>query len=84
MDLEYLPIRDGTGEPIGSLAIVFDITQRVLAARRLAQSEELYRFLDDLGQAVASLYDADEVLAVTTRIAAAHLRLSNCAYADGS
>ncbi len=82
MDLEYLPIRNGNGQPIGSLAMVFDITQRVLAERRLAQSEELYRFLDDLGQAVAGLHDADEVLAVTTRMVAAHLCLSNCAYAD--
>jgi PAS domain S-box-containing protein len=82
MDLEYLPIRNGRGQPIGSLAMVFDITQRVLAERRLAQSEELYRFLDDLGQAIAGLHDADEVLAVTTRMVAVHLGLSNCAYAD--
>jgi PAS domain S-box-containing protein len=82
MDLEYLPIRDAAGKPIGSLAMVFDITQRVLAERRLAQSEELYRFLDELGQAVAGLHDADEVLAVTTRLVGAHLSLSNCAYAD--
>ncbi|GGG22293.1 hypothetical protein GCM10010924_59790 [Rhizobium wenxiniae] len=82
MDLEYLPIRNGLGQPIGSLAMVFDITQRVLAERRLAQSEELYRFLDHLGQAIAGLHDADEVLAVTTRMVAAHLSLSNCAYAD--
>jgi len=82
MDLEYLPIRDAAGKPIGSLAMVFDITHRVLAERRLAQSEELYRFLDELGQAVAGLHDADEVLAVTTRLVGAHLSLSNCAYAD--
>jgi PAS domain S-box-containing protein len=82
MDLEYMPIRDGTGQPIGTLAMVFDITQRVLAERRLAQSEELYRFLDELSQAVAHLHDADEVLAVTTRMVAGHLGLSNCAYAD--
>lgn len=82
MDLEYLPIRSAEGQPIGSLAMVFDITQRVLAERQLAQSEELYRFLDDLGQAVTGLHDADEVLAVTTRMVAAHLQLSNCAYAD--
>ncbi|MCW2404606.1 PAS domain S-box-containing protein [Sphingobium sp. B1D7B] len=82
MNLEYLPIRDCHGRPIGSLAMVFDITERVRAERRLAQSEELYRFLDALGQAVARLQDADEVLSVTTRMVAAHLNLSNCAYAD--
>jgi len=82
MDLEYLPIRDGQGKPIGSLAMVFDITQRVLAERQLARSEDLYRFLDTLGQAVSGLHDADDVLAVTTRMVASHLNLSNCAYAD--
>ncbi|WP_313293162.1 PAS domain-containing protein, partial [Rhizobium rhizoryzae] len=82
MDLEYLPIHDGDGQPIGTLAMVFDITQRVIAERRLAQSEVLYRFLDDLGKVTTGLHDANEVLAVTTRMVAAHLQLSNCAYAD--
>lgn len=82
MDLEYLPIRDHDGQPIGSLAIVMDITTRVSAERRLERSKELYRFLDELGQAVASLHDADDVLRVTTCMVGAHLGLSNCAYAD--
>ncbi|MCC2981118.1 PAS domain S-box protein [Sphingomonas sp. IC4-52] len=82
MDLEYLPIRDHQGRPIGSLAIVMDITKRVLAERRLERSREQYRFLDELGQAVANLHDADDVLRVTTCMVGAHLHLSNCAYAD--
>ena len=82
MDLEYLPVRDGEGRPIGSLAMVFDITQRILAERRLARSEELYRFLDELGQATAGLHDADDVLGVTTRMVAMHLGVPRCAYAD--
>ncbi|MBV1692428.1 PAS domain-containing protein [Novosphingobium sp. G106] len=82
MDLEYMPIRDDRGTPIGSLAMVFDITERVVAERRLAKSEELYRFLDELGQAVAGLDDSDNILAVTTNLVAAHLGISNCAYAD--
>lgn len=82
MDLEFLPIRDHDGRPIGSLAIVMDITARVVAERRLERSKELYRFLDELGQAVASLHDADDVLRVTTCMVGAHLGLSNCAYAD--
>ncbi|WP_066775659.1 PAS domain S-box protein, partial [Sphingomonas sp. CCH5-D11] len=82
MDLEYLPIRDTGGRPIGSLAIVMDITLRIEAERRLERSREMYRFLDELGQAVANLHDADEVLRVTTCMVGAHLGLSNCAYAD--
>ncbi len=82
MDLDYTPIRDAAGRPVGTLAMVIDITQRVLAERRLATSEAMFRFLDRLGQAVAPLHDADEVLATTTRLVAEHLHVSNCAYAD--
>ena len=82
MDLEYTPVRDPAGQPVGVLAMVFDITKRVLADRRLAKSEGLFRFLDQVGQAVAPLSNADEVLATTTRMVAAHLAISNCAYAD--
>jgi len=82
MDLEYTPLHDASGSPAGMLAMVFDITGRVLAERQLARSAELYRFLDELAQAVADVHDADEVLEVTTRMVTNHLGLSNCAYAD--
>jgi PAS domain S-box-containing protein len=82
MDLEYMPVRDGDGRPVGSMALVFDITARVLAERRLAESDELYRFLDRLGQAVAGLHHADEVLAVTTGMIGTHLGVASCVYAD--
>lgn len=82
MDLEYLPLRDGAGQPVGMLALVFDITQRILAERRLARSEELYRFLDELSQAVTPLHDAQQVLSVTVQMVASHLSVTNCAYAD--
>ncbi|MBN2973035.1 PAS domain S-box protein [Roseomonas aeriglobus] len=82
MDLEYMPLHGADGQPAGMLAMVFDITPRVRAERQLARSEELYRFLDELSQAVTSLHDADDVLQVTTRMVAAQLSLSNCAYAD--
>lgn len=82
MDLEYTPLCDDEGRPAGMLAMVFDITRRVLAERKLGRSEDLYRFLDELGQAVAGLRNAEDVLTVTTRMVAAHLGLSNCAYAD--
>jgi PAS domain S-box-containing protein len=82
MDLEYTPLFDDSGKPAGMLAMVFDITRRVLAERHLGRSEDLYRFLDELSQAVAGLRKAEEVLTVTTRMVAARLDLSNCAYAD--
>ncbi len=53
-----------------------------VAAAGTAQSEALFRFLDRLGQDAARSTDADEILAITTRLTAQHLGLSNCAYAD--
>ncbi|MEO7366046.1 MAG: PAS domain S-box protein, partial [Sphingomicrobium sp.] len=45
-------------------------------------SESLLQFLDRLGQQVSKAVDADEIMALTTRLTAEHLTLSNCAYAD--
>jgi PAS domain S-box-containing protein len=53
-----------------------------VAASGSAQSDALFRFLDQLGQAVARSTDADDIMAMTTRLTALHLGLSNCAYAD--
>jgi len=82
MDLEYTPIRDETGRPVGILAMVFDITQRIQAERQLATSARLFGFLDQLGQAISIHNTADEILRVTTRMVGEHLGVSNCAYAD--
>ncbi len=57
-------------------------TLESVAAAGTAQSEALFRFLDELGQGTARSTDADEILAITTRLTAQHLGLSNCAYAD--
>jgi PAS domain S-box-containing protein len=40
MNLNYSPVHDETGEPAGVLAIVVETTDRVLAERALAKSEE--------------------------------------------
>lgn len=53
-----------------------------VAAAGTAESEALFRFLDQLGQEVSRATDADEIMAITTRLTAQHLGLSNCAYAD--
>ncbi|MFC6050730.1 PAS domain S-box protein, partial [Methylobacterium hispanicum] len=82
MDLDYTPILDEAGRPIGTLATVLDITERVLAERRLAESEDRFRFLDGLARATADARDAAAVLEATTRLLGGHLGLSNCAYAD--
>ena len=40
------------------------------------------RFLDDLSREITVADDADRVMAITTRMVATHLGVSNCAYAD--
>ena len=44
--------------------------------------EVLFKFLDGLGQTAGKSADAEEIMAITTRLTAEHLGLSNCAYAD--
>ncbi|WP_240633972.1 PAS domain-containing protein [Caulobacter flavus] len=82
MDLDYTPVRDEAGRPVGILAMVFDITQRVVAEQQLATSARLFGFLDQLGQAISAHNTADDILRVTTRMVGEHLGVSNCAYAD--
>src|SRR5688500_11645591 len=57
-------------------------TLESVAAAGTAQSAALFRFLDQLGQEASRAADADEIMAITTRLTAEHLGLSNCAYAD--
>ena len=57
-------------------------SERASADEAIRQSEALFRFLDALARATGPCADADEVLAITTRLTAEHLGLSNCAYAD--
>ncbi len=40
LELHYSPVLDTDGTPLGSIAIVHDITDRVLSERALAQSQE--------------------------------------------
>jgi PAS domain S-box-containing protein len=82
MNLDYSPVLDDDGHPGGVIAIVVETSEGVRTRKALQESERRLLFLDRLGQAVAGSRDADEVLAITTRMTAEHLGLSNCAYAD--
>ena len=57
-------------------------TERARATVALRRNAERLRFLDALNGEVAKVTGADEVLAVTTRMTAQHLKVANCAYAD--
>ena len=43
MNLDYSPVMNEEGEPTGVIAIVVETTQRVMAERRLRESEERFR-----------------------------------------
>lgn len=76
------PIVDSSACPAGVLAIVTDTTQSVSATIGLRANEERLRFLDMLGKETASLIQADQILATTTRMLGEFLGVSICAYAD--
>ena len=75
-------IRDAAGSASSVLAVTLDITARREAEQALRDNEARLAFLDALGKATATAVDADEVLAITTRMLGEHLGASDCAYAD--
>jgi PAS domain S-box-containing protein len=82
MNLDYSPVLDESGRPVGVIAIVVETTERVRAERQLREAEARLRFLDTLGKETANSPDADEILSTTTRMVGEYLGVSSCAYAD--
>ena len=82
MNLDYSPVYDDDGAPAGVMAVVVETTEAVKAEQALRESEARLRFLDLLGKRTAASTDADEILAITTRMVGDELGVSNCAYAD--
>ncbi|MDO9370848.1 MAG: PAS domain S-box protein [Sphingopyxis sp.] len=81
MNLDYSPVFGDGGAPAGVLAVVVETTGAVKAAAALRESEARLRFLDGLTLQTAASADADEILAVTTRMIGEELGVSICAYA---
>ncbi len=82
MNLDYSPVIDEAGQPIGVIAIVVETTTRVSVEAALRDNEARLRFLDALARETAKSTDADAILAITTRMLGEHLGLAVCAYAD--
>ncbi|MBB4859861.1 PAS domain S-box-containing protein [Novosphingobium chloroacetimidivorans] len=82
MNLDYSPVLGDDGRPAGVIAVVVETTDIVRTRKTLEESEAQLRFLDELNRAIATSLEADEILAITTRMTGQHLKLSNCAYAD--
>lgn len=82
LNLDYSPVFDDAGQPAGVIAVVVEITEAVMAERALRESEHRLRFLDEMGRAASTIIDADEILAITTRMTGEEMGVSICAYAD--
>jgi PAS domain S-box-containing protein len=59
MNLDYSPVPGETGAPAGVIAIVVETTQRVMADRRLRESEERFRALTNATSEVVYRMSAD-------------------------
>ena len=75
-------IRRPDGSAYGVLAVTQDITARREAEAAVRDNERRLQFLDALGKAITGAADADQALALTTRMVGEELRAVGCAHAD--
>jgi PAS domain S-box-containing protein len=59
LNLDYSPVPDETGTPAGVIAIVVETTERIIADRRLRESEERFRALTNATSEVVYRMSAD-------------------------
>src|SRR6185436_3120081 len=77
-----VPLRNKAGDMIGLVGVSRDITDRRRTEEALRESEEHFRFLNDLNEATRNLSDPQKIMAVTARMLGQYLHASRCAYAD--
>jgi PAS domain S-box-containing protein len=75
-------VRDAAGQLIQLTGIVTEITARKRAEQALRESEEHFRFLNNVAEATRTLADPEQIMAAMARMLGRQLRASRCAYAD--
>jgi PAS domain S-box-containing protein len=82
MMVRAVPIMGEDGTVFQWTGVHTDITQRKRTEQALRESEEHFRFLNELGEATRSLVDPEQIMTVMCRLLGEHLGASRCAYAD--
>lgn len=82
VDFSLTPVKDAGGQVIFIVPSGNVIEERVKAEAAIRESEEHFRFLNDLSVATRSLADPAQIMEVTARMLGRHLGASRCAYAD--
>jgi signal transduction histidine kinase/PAS domain-containing protein len=77
-----VPVLDEAGEVTEWFGAAGDISVRKSAEQALRENEARLRFLDALNEQTAKSTDADEILAISTRMVGEYLGVGICAYAD--
>jgi len=67
--------------PDEGVCFLLDITERKRTDQALRESEEHFRFLNNLSEATRTLADPGQIMAVTARMLGGHLHASRCGYA---
>ncbi len=62
--------------------VAHDVTETKRTQQVIRESEDYFRFLNDLSEATRTLADPEQIMAVMSRMLGEHLSVSRCAYAD--
>jgi PAS domain S-box-containing protein len=76
------PLKDPEGRVVQWFGTNTDVEMLKRAEVAIRESEERFRFLNDLADATRPLADPTQIMAVTARMLGEHLHASRCAYAD--
>ena len=80
--IRAVPMMDLSGGISEWVGIHTDVTERRQQEETIHANEIRLLFLDELTRRISLATSSDDIMAITTRMVATHLNISNCAYAD--